>query len=368
MIRSPHVRLAVIWPVLIVLGGCWWHPTRIRMSRSEAWVAARQVLQLAAQDDDPSARWMAIEALAQTVGARAGQVFVRGLSDPEPAVRAAAAMAIGDIGYAPAKTALKAMADARDSRFWESDRRTYCAVIYALYRLGDNTHAKDLGELLWDKETQVRANTALVMGKMGEPSATGPLKMLLNEEQDAMVQIQLVESLALLGDERSARLLEAYTKTRFVDEQIMAIQAMARAKCPRARQVAQERLAARHPPRVRVVAAGALGRLGRFDHIGYNFCIDSVKNPQAALRSSYGADRGSAEDHAKSLQQLAAAALGQMGRDGAVDYLYPLLRNEEDSIRIVAAMSILRLLPGQAEKMRRHKVAGKKRWRLGGRN
>lgn len=355
--RVRHSCLGLIFLMIsTTAGGCSWHHTRIKMSRSKAWAAARETLQFAAQDDDPGTRWMAIEALAHTVGAGAGQVFVRGLGDPEAAVRAAAAMAIGDVGYAPAKTAVKAMAEAKGTRFWESDRRTYCAIIYALYRLGDNTHTESLGKLLWDKENQVRANAALVMGKMGEPSATGPLKMLLNDEQDAMVQIQLIESLALLGDERARRLLEAYAKTRFVDEQVMAIQAMARAKCPRAVHVIRERLAAKHPPRVRVVAAGALGRLGQFDYRGYNLCIDSVRTPLAVLKSAFGTDRKNTEDHAKSLQQLAATALGWIGRDGAVDYLHPLLRHQEGGVRVAAAMSMLRLLPGQAEKMRQHKA------------
>ncbi len=347
-------------------GGCWWYPTGIRMSRNKAWAAARETLQFAAQDDDPTTRWMAMEALAQTVGVKAGQVFVRGLSDPAPEVRAAAAMAIGDVRYAPAKTAVKAMAEARGGRFWETDRRTYCAVIYALYMLGDSTRMEDLGKLLWDKENQVRANAALVMGKMREPSAVGPLKMLLDEEEDALVQIQLVESLSLLGDERARRRIEGYAKHQFVDDQVIAIQAMARAKCPRAALVARERMAWKHPPRVRVVAAGALGRLGEFDRAGYNLCIDSVRDPGAVLRGSSVGDQENMEDHAKSLQQLAAVALGWIGRDGAVDYLHKLLKDKKGAVRVAAAMSILRLLPGQDEKMREHKARKKSRWGFGG--
>lgn len=355
--RPRHSCLGLVFLIMsATVGGCWVYPTRIRMSRSKAWSAAREALQFAAQDDDPATRWMAIEALARTVGTEAGKVFITGLSDPEPAVRGAAAMAIGDLAYAPAKTALKAMAEARGGQFWESDRRTYCSVIYGLNRLGDNTHTENLGKLLWDKENQVRANAALVMGKMGEPSGIGPLKMLLNEEQDAMVQIQVVESLALLGDGRAKRLLEAYAKTRFVDEQVMAIQAMVRAKCRRAEVVIRGRLERKHPPRVRVVAAGALGRLGKFDYGGYGLCIDSVKKPMAVLKSAFGTNRENTEDHAKSLQQLAGVSLGWIGRDGAVDYLYPLLQNEEGGIRVAAAMSILRLLPGQSEKTREHKA------------
>lgn len=355
--RPRHSCLGLVLLIMsATAGGCWWYPTNIRMSRSKAWSAARETLQVSAQDEDPATRWMAIEALAHTVGTKAGPIYIRALSDAEPAVRAAAAMAIGDLSYAPAKTALKAMAEERGGRLWETDRRTYCSVIYGLYKLGDNTHTENLGKLLWDKESQVRANAALVMGKMGEPSGTEPLKMLWNGEQDAMVRIQVVESLALLGNGRAKTLLEAYAKTRFVDEQISAIRAMARVKCPRGVLVIGERLAAKHPPRVRVVAAGALGRLGKFDYGAYSLCIDSVRNPLAVLKSAFGTDRENTEDHAKSLQQLAAVALGWIGRDGAVDYLYPLLKDEVGPVRVAAAMSILRLLPGQGEKTREHKA------------
>ena len=365
--RARHSCLGLVFLMMPALvGGCWWYPTSIRMSRTKAWTSAWDALQRASQDQSATVRWMAIEALAQTVGSQGGEVYVRGLSDAAPSVRASAAMAVGDIGYTGAKTTLKAMAEARGRRFWESDRRTYCAVIYSLHRLGDNTHVQDLGKLLWDKESEVRATAALVMGKMGEPSAVGPLKMLLNDEEDPMVQIQAVESLALLGDERARSMLEAYTKTRFIDEQILAIQAMARAKGPRAIYVIRRQMADKHPPRARVVAAGALGRLGEFSLSGYNLCIDSVRKPESVLKWSFGRTLQDVEEHAKSLRQLAATALGWVGRDGAVDYLYPLLQNEDGRIRVAAAMSILRLLREQTAKMRRHTPAPPRRrlWRI----
>jgi HEAT repeat protein len=307
---------------------------------------ARSVLRRALDDRDDFARSHAIEALAETMGAQSGPTFAQALSDASPAVRFAAAMAIGDAKYAPAKDRLLRMS--QDKQL-EPDRRVMPAVIYALFRLGNDTYAGDLYALLFDKEKEVRSNAALAMGRMQEVSAIGPLQTRLAEEQESQVRLQIIEALAVLGEEASALSLESYTKkTPFLDERLVAIPAMAKVRSSTAPLVLRELLDPRQPPRVRAAAAGALAMLGEYNAEAYEFCLDAARDPEGVTRKAYGRS-GAAAIELTSLQQLAAIALGWMNNEGAVNVLHPLLGSPDSGVRIAAGMSILRLLSAYQE-------------------
>ncbi|MCE5328418.1 MAG: HEAT repeat domain-containing protein [Planctomycetaceae bacterium] len=347
--------------ILPLVGGCA-HPLQIRMNAEKAWTEADVVLRRCAQDSDARTRWMALEALACTEGKSAGPIFLNALSDPSPGVRSAAAMAIGDVEYAPAKSVLQAMAQSKGSNFWETDRRTYCAVIFALYRLGDSSRAQDLAVLLRDKESEVRGSAALIMGRIDHESAVRHLKMQQRDEQDRMVQIQIVESLSLLGDRASLRYLETYSKTPTEFLQVVAVHAMGRVKpASMFKGTLESLLCSDQPVLVRVAAAGALGRQGYFDHSGYELCMNSLREPAAVLRREMKGDYKITEEICDVLRELAATSLGYMGKDGAVDDLFPLMHSTRGPTRVVAAMSVRRLL-GQGQTMRPRAASAVWKW------
>jgi len=313
----------------------------VAIDPAKAYIDAKAVLLQSADDRDPATRSHAMEALAQAIGAEAGAAFAQGLHDESPAVRFAAALAIGDVAHKPALPVLREMARENTG---ERDKRVYCAIIYALYRLGNDQHAGELGRLLFDEEREVRMDAALVMGKMGEPSATGPLKTLLANEQDDGVRIQVTESLAVLGDSRSAEVIEAYTKGYFLDLRLAAIPAMAKAGGPRALRALKELTHKRHPARVRVSAAGELARLGVFDRAACALCLASVRDPQKVLEEAGGRSQRAADRDAASLKRLAILSLGWMNRQDVVNRLHPLLKDPDGGARVAAALSLLRLL------------------------
>jgi len=309
---------------------------------TKACIDARATLLQAVDSKDATTRANALEAMAQVFGQRGGQVFMQALGDPSPIVRFASAMAIGDVRYRPAQAQLVKMVEDKQV---EPDKRVLVAAIYALYMLGEAQHVSALGELLFDREGEVRADVAMVMGKMGERSAIDPLKMLLPDEQDPAVQLQLVEALARLGDERSMTLLEAYTKTQFVDEQLVAIPAMVNTNSPRAGKVLRTLMRnKRQPPRVRVAAAGGLAKLGQVTSDGYEMCMAAAEEPRDVLRTAFGAGREITPVEAFSLQRLAALSLGSMEEPLAVDVLHPLLGSTDGGVRIASAMGIMRIL------------------------
>lgn len=316
-------------------------PEPLAIDPIKASLDARTTLLQAADAPEPATRIYALEAMAGTLGKDAGAVFREALRDSNPAVRYAAAMAIGDTKYEPALGDLQKLARVGDG---ENDKRVYAAVIYALHRLGDTKYAGDLAKLLFDKEPEVRGAAAQAMGKMGEISGAGPLKAVLTNEHDEAVKMQLVESLALLGDMASADLLEAYTKGYFLDLRLAAIPALARSGAGRTARVLTEMVNERHPARVRVSAAGELARLGQVDQRGFDLAMRSIREPAAVLAESSKVSKRNVDNDQASLVRLSIIALGYMNRDDVVNVLHPMLRDNDGGIRVAAAMSILRLL------------------------
>lgn len=327
-----------------ILGGCarW---RKVKVDPQKAYIDARTTLRQATDDPNPETRAPALEALSSTAGIKAGAVYKQALSSKYPAVRFAAAMAIGDVKYRAAIDALSGMARLKgeDARA-EPDKRVFSAVVYALHRLGDSTHTGKLGDLLFDDEKEVRANVAMIMGRLGEPSATVPLATRLSVEHDPSVELQLVEALAILGESQYITLMEAYTKMQWLEDRLIAISAMERIRAARAPLVLREMMRSRQPPRVRVAAAGALAALGEVDDGGYRLCLRAVRDPDGMLLSHPGSGGAVSNVEVNSLQRLAAISLGKMKRAEAVNVLHPLLGSQDGGVRVAAAMSILRLL------------------------
>jgi HEAT repeat protein len=324
------------------------------LDAERAYVDARATLLQAADSSDPVTRAHAMEALARTLGEQAGNVFVEGLDDENPLVRFSAAMAIGDVAYAPAEEKLLDMAQQA-----EPDRRVLTAIVYALHKLGNDRFATQLGRLLFDEAKEVRANAAMAMGKMGEPSAIEPLRKLLRDEQDIAVQMEVVEAMAALGDEASKHLLEAYTKTQFVDDRLRAIQALARVQSDRAPLVFADLAEPDQVPPVRVAATGALAQVQvqRVPDELYDYCVRAARGPRTMLEKGFARSDDVTEMSVLRLQRLAARSLGRMDRPAAVDVLRPLLEASDGSVRVAAAMSILRLLRDRVAPEARSTVA-----------
>jgi HEAT repeat protein len=343
-----EVKRRLVFGALIAIGlaqlvGCTGFE-EVQTDLVTAVTGAEGALRRALKDDDPFTRAEAIEAMVQVWGARSGQAYIAALSDPEPSVRFAACLAIGDTEFASAKPILVEMARFKDPGA-EKDERVFCGVLYALYRLGDTDQLVELGRLMFHVEKEVRANAALVIGRMGDVVGIPPLKALFGEERDDAVRLQVLESLAMLGDERSTMLLEAYARKPFLAEKLIAIRALGELQRQRSVLVLQHVLySQKEPPRARVAAAGALARIGEPENYGYDLCVTSAWKPREIL------DMGARtyeplEYDVDSLQHLAAISLGWMGRREAVDVLYPLLRSKNGSVRVAGAMALLRLLP-----------------------
>lgn len=345
--RIDRIVMLFLFAACAAASGCGSFDRRVEIDPVAARIDARTTLLQMADDSDPQIRSNALEAMAAVMSSDRQAVgrILQALGDDSPWIQFAAAMAVGDMVLTEAKPTLLEMA-----RKQGPDKRVYGAVIYALYALDDSSHASDLVRLLKHREPQVRANAAMVIGRMGEPSGIDLLKRRLPDEEPLSqwnVMVNIHEALASLGDRPSALRLERFIRERDMQVRLAAIEAYPRCAPDRARIVLLDMINSREPPLVRIAAAGSLAKLGQVYSSTYRLCIKAAQNP-GSLASEVQADLGEADNmQAVTLQRLAAISLGYMGRVEAVEVLQGLLESPHKSVRVAAAMSIMRLLPQQ---------------------
>lgn len=302
------------------------------------YIDAQTVLLQAANDENPMTRSYAMEAIGQTLKKKQGDLLLEALTDPSVIVPFSAAMSLGDIRYTKSKKQLEKLI-----LNVNTDQRIVCAAIYALHRMGNFRYAGQLGILLMSDFPLGRGTAAMVMGKMGEPSAIGPLKALLEEEHDPGVRLNIIEALVRLGDKKSQHILESYVRGPFLDLRLAAIPALSESN-PSSQTILENLLKNDQPPRIRVSAAGALGKLKIDSRTGFSICINAVTKPEKMLRAGYGQDSKIKLLDISSLQRLGAISLGDINRKGGVKYLRPLLHNDDGAVKVAAAMSILKII------------------------
>ncbi|MCD4825978.1 MAG: HEAT repeat domain-containing protein [Phycisphaerae bacterium] len=350
MRREKNIIVILAMTGVMLLHGCtegwpnvWNEQAAPAVSPDRAYVDARTVILQAANDIDPFVRTHAMEAIGKVLTSREAGMLLSGLDDRYATVRFAATMALGELGYTPAKARLKALVEDR-----QTDERVVCGAIYALFRMGDTTYAGQLGAILTSDFALGRSTAAMIMGKMGEKSAIGPLKALQADENDPNVRLTIVEALARLGEKHSISILESYAKGYFLDLRLPAIPLIAEIRAPRGQIVLKSLLKTGNPPRVRVAAAGGLGILGIKNETAYSVCAMAARHPETVMRSAYGKKHPLKPAEISSLQQLAAISLGQIKHPDSIGVLMPMLQSADGAVRVAAAMGILQMQAPEA--------------------
>lgn len=308
----------------------------------QAYREARARLLQAANSSSPETRSNALEAVSKTLARQEAAVLMDALDDRYVMVQYAGAMGLGEIAYKPAEARLVKMVNDP-----EVDDRVAAAAIYALHEIGNNDHASMLARILSSPDKWCRAAAATAMGKMGEPSAIRPLRAAKVDETDIVADLAMVEAMAKLGDERSQQSLEGFIRLPLPDMavKLAAIPAFAETQGRRVDAVLSNLLSKEEHPNVRISAANALAKRGNVTDGNYELVLEALRRPASMLQDYYGqANQAVPEGEPTMLQHLAAMALGNMKRQGAIDSLYPLLDSDSGQVRIASAMAILQIL------------------------
>lgn len=284
---------------------------------SELNEAARKEITAAARSRDPLVRAHALESIRQLGGSVDNIEILRGLSDPEPVVRFAAAMAAGELGLADAHQSLLKLVN-------DPDRTVQIAARFGLHRIGDKRFSHDFERTARDPETIVRADTAIALGLLQEPSAVKVLREMQFDGSPS-VRLQAAEALWRYGVEDALKTLVGATLSAFADDQAVAYLALAGPRNPKVMSHIHGGLSSEYT-QIQLIAARAAGMLG--SDAGYPIALTGAKSEDAVQRA------------------LAAFAFGAIGRTDAQPVLAQLLKDTDPDVRLAAATAVLQLREG----------------------
>ncbi len=310
---------------LVVLGAVGCTQKKPPPIESPRMLASTVRMMLIDYTNNPSAllRSHAIEALAESNQRTAAHFILEGLNDDYWGVRFSACMSLMEMRYIPAKNRLV-------KRLNDKNHSVRAAAAGALHAFGDHRYTGVIGKAFVDKDVVVRRNTALVLGRTGDRSAVKLLKSGLKDD-DLSVRLQVLEAMVLLGHAKSQRQMTVYCDSMFDDEAAMALLALSNAGCTQAiDQIVKIYEKSDETKRLgmKLIAGRALAML------------DDDRVEQAALKAlTFRKGKG---QEAAQIRKLACMALAEIGNANNLRYLAPLVDDENDDVRIAAALAVLR--------------------------
>ncbi len=288
----------------------------------------------AAIDYKPNAvvRVEAVEAL-ESGGLEEALPWIRSaLIDEHPAVRFAACIAAGMARDHPAQTLL-------GKRIDDDDPSVRASALFALHRLGDTTGTGHMPPfLLTHDDPAVRRNAAFVIGLLGEVGAVRILAKAMRDSDDGVRQHAL-EAMARLGNRDAKRELTFMANSGLGSEEVFALNALGQTGDPRYEDTFRYKLETAVHLETRLAAARGLGLLG-FDE-GFEVALSALTFERPTSNDPNDPPR----EQVLRIRQLAAAALGAIGRSEALPSLREMLHHKSDPrVQVSAARAILEIL------------------------
>ena len=295
-----------------------YYVTNIASPRAEA----DRIIQNALSDTNPVARVNAIEVIATTGQLQLMPKVQRLLRDEFTPVRFAAALAVGDTQYSPAKNSVSPLLK-------DKDVNVIIAASYAMGRLGSAEYFEVIQKTLSSNDQTVKSNAAFLLGKAGGKDSLSLLKSVQeNENSSDKVRFQILEARARLGDDEVLQRLWAIVYSAFADDRIMGIRAMGLLGTSKARDILVTKLDDT-VLEVRLAAAAQLGKLR--DRIGETEVLDVFEKNLTAGLDTEAIERANV---------LTALAIGEICTPDLEKFLPQLLKNESKFVRIAASKAV----------------------------
>ena len=285
------------------------------------------VLTEARGSEDPLVRANAIEALSPAESVQADAIKF-GLVDPNEGVRFVAAISLGDAQNCDLIDLVRPLAD-------DPSKSVRAAALYALSRCDQQVELSPLADMVLGRDPTIRANAALVLGKLGNPSAVGLLRASLSRPMSGvdsrrrrLVELTIAEALVRLGEDEHLEEIRAAFFSPAEEGELIAVAAqMAGQLGDTGLGHALEQLAFSTGPRqagpeLRLIALAALGHL-----------TPQAAQPQLAMPL--------ARDPSSTVRAQVAAALLE-GSDPLQDQvLAELMADPDPRVRVAAARTVL---------------------------
>ncbi len=307
--------------------GCASQPSPRQSPPGTAVQGAISELTTASRSASPLVRANAIEMLQPAVEPLRAAVQ-RGLVDPNPGVRFTAAMALG-------RQRLCGISDLARPLLHDPSASVRAAAIFALAACGDRVDQAPLAMMVLGADRETRANAALVLGEIGNPSAKDLLREAMRRplpmEDPEVVrasELGLSEALVQLGDRRQLETIRAAFFAPASQAELTALASQMagrlgdRTLVPALAALAMAEGPRQAGPELRLIAAEALGRMDR-----------AMVLPGLAIAFS--------GDELPQVRMQAAAVLAWDDSQKGSRALERLLQDPEPRVRVAAAGALL---------------------------
>ena len=211
------------------------------------------------------------------------------------------------------------------------------AAIYAMRRCGHQVDISPLGRMVMSSDPEVKANAAMVLGKLGDASAIPMLKEAVKRDMSMasvarvrIVDLQIAEAMVRLGAQKEIEVIRA---ALFAPEEQGEISVLACQLCGKLRDEAYaaslQDMAVRmgrdqKPAEIRLAAAEAVAR------------IKPEKAPVDVVLAYAGSEMWE-------LRVQTAMALGQFNEAAVLPTLTVMLNDPNPLVQVAAAGAILRV-------------------------
>ncbi len=291
-------------------------PPQVQLLKPRAMI----ILENGLKSKAPHVRTQAIEIAARTRQKDMLPVITKLTTDPVTPVRFSATVALGDMRCFSCENIIRKSLN-------DPDVNVRIAGAYSLIKLNNPQYIDHLRAATKSSNQTVRANAALLLGKLGDPANTPLLYEVLNAKDSSdKVRLNAVEAIARLGDERMYRSkLWALQISKFADDRVIGIQGMGALNTTESRNAIATMLQD-DVPEVRLAAAEQLARLG--DNRGEELIFEYFKtNPDL--------------NKADIASQMATMAIGYLKNDQLNAFLTKALDSQSPYIQLLAAQSVL---------------------------
>ena len=294
---------------------------------------ALSLLQRAVESANPRLRANAIESLRYAPLPILEKTIRAGLGDENRGVRFVASMMVGEVNVCDLIPLLEPL-------LIDDSESVRAAALCAMYKCGDRVDLNPLGVMLDSEDPELRGNAAMILGRMGNPSAVQMIRdasrttpTTITPIRRRLINLQMAEALVHLGEREELEVIRAAIFSSIQESEVTALacQIAGRLHDVEITSTLQGIVASpeRYPDEIRLVAATALAEIDPA-RVPLELILRFTSNDSANLRSQ------------------CATVLGAQGNQLSLGPLAILLKDIDPLVQIAAAGAVLRIDNGES--------------------
>ena len=291
------------------------------------------ILEKAVESQSARVRANAIESLRYAPAPVLEKAVRIALGDENRGVRFVAAMMVGEAEICELIPLLEPL-------LLDDSESVKAATLGSMYKCGSNVDLNPLASMLDSDDPELRGNAAMILGRMGNPSAVEMIRRAAHASSTTitpirrrLINLQLAEALVQLGEREELEVIRAaiFSSIQEAEVTALACQIAGRLHDVEITSTLQGITATpeRYPDEIRLVAAAALAEIAP-DRVPMKLVLRFTSSESSSLRSQ------------------CATVLGIHGNSLSLGPLALLLTDLDPFVQIAAAGAIIRIDNGDS--------------------